>query len=148
MLENTLCHIPRVSLNKEKSLWEMGIHTWESYQEIAKNPSFIDDCILHLKHKNLNFFAENLKSDQHWRFFADFKDSVAYIDIETTGLDKYSAQITTIALYDGETVQTYVQGKNLSDFKTDIQKYNLIVTFNGKTFDVPFINHYFNNGLY
>ena len=52
--------------------------------------------------------------------------------------------ITTIALYDGESIQTYVQGQNLEDFIEDIQKYKVIVSYNGKSFDIPFIEHYFN----
>jgi hypothetical protein len=67
-----------------------------------------------------------------------------YLDIETTGLDRYYNDITTIALYDGESIQTYVQGHNLEDFIEDIQKYKVIVSYNGKSFDIPFIERYFN----
>lgn len=143
MLANTLCHIPRVSLNKERALWEKGVQTWAGYRAIAKNPSFLDDCELHLQQRNPVFFAENLKSDQHWRLFGDFQDSVAYLDIETTGLNKGYDHITTIALYSGDEVRTYVNGKNLGAFKSDIKDYKLLVTFNGKTFDVPFIERFF-----
>jgi uncharacterized protein YprB with RNaseH-like and TPR domain len=37
-----------------------------------------------------------------------------------------------------------VQGQNLEDFIEDIQKYKVIVSYNGKSFDIPFIEHYFN----
>ncbi|MBP6217125.1 MAG: ribonuclease H-like domain-containing protein [Oligoflexales bacterium] len=143
MLSNTLCHIPRISLNKERVLWEKGIQTWASYRTFAKNPAFLDDCEHHLKNQNPVFFAENLKSDQHWRLFPDFQDSAVYLDIETTGLDKGYDHITTIALFDGKEIKTYVHGKNLTDFTSDIQKYKLLITFNGKTFDVPFIERFF-----
>ena len=66
------------------------------------------------------------------------------MDIETTGLDRYFNDITTIALYNGKSIQTYVQGQNLEDFIEDIQKYNVIVTYNGKCFDIPFIEYFFN----
>ena len=68
---------------------------------------------------------------------------MVYLDIETTGLDRYYQSITTIALYDGQEIKTYVQGQNLDDFVDDIQKYKVIVTYNGKCFDVPFIESYF-----
>jgi hypothetical protein len=74
--------------------------------------------------------------------FPDFRHSIAYLDIETTGLER-SDIITTIALYDGQSIFHYVQGENLNDFKTDINKYKLLVTYNGKPFDVPFIERYF-----
>ena len=67
-----------------------------------------------------------------------------YLDIETTGLDRRYHSITTIALYDGHEIKTYVHGQNLDDFIDDIYKYKVIVTYNGKSFDIPFIEHYFN----
>lgn len=143
MLTGTLCHIPRISLAKERSLWEQGIHTWESYRAHVKNPDFLDDCEQNLRQGNPIFFADKLKSDQHWRLYGDFRESVAYIDIETTGLDRYRDHITTIALYDGTTIKTYVYGQNLDDFVRDIAAYKLLISFNGKTFDVPFIQGYF-----
>lgn len=142
MLPNTLCHIPRVSLNKERALWEQGVQTWAGYRAIAKDAGFLDECELQLEQCNPAFFANNLTSDQHWRLFGDFQNSVAYVDIETTGLSSDCDQITTIALHNGTEVRTYVNGRNLANFKTDIQQYKLLVTFNGKTFDVPFIQRF------
>lgn len=52
-------------------------------------------------------------------------------------------EITTIALYDGQMIHTYVNGQNLDDFVRDIEKYKIIVTYNGRCFDVPFIEQYF-----
>jgi hypothetical protein len=66
----------------------------------------------------------------------------AYLDIETTGLDDY-AEVTTIALYDGKEVFTYINGRNLNDFVEDIQQYQVIVSYNGKSFDIPFLERYF-----
>jgi uncharacterized protein YprB with RNaseH-like and TPR domain len=85
-----------------------------------------------------------LPANQCWRLFPEFRNSIAYLDIETTGLDRYFNRITTIALYDGQAIKTYVQGQNLDDFVEDIQKYKVIVSYNGKSFDVPFIEQYFN----
>lgn len=67
---------------------------------------------------------------------------IAYLDIETTGL-RYGDHITTIAIYDGRSIYHYVKGDNLSDFAKDIEKYSLLVTYNGKCFDVPFLEHQF-----
>jgi len=64
------------------------------------------------------------------------------VDIETTGLYPGDS-ITTIALYDGRSLFHYVSGDNLPDFKKRIRKYKVIVTYNGKTFDVPFMERYF-----
>jgi hypothetical protein len=72
--------------------------------------------------------------------FPEFRGTVAYLDIETTGLSaSQGSVITTIALYDGQKIRHYVQGQNLDQFPADIGDYGLIVTYNGKCFDVPFI---------
>jgi len=97
---------------------------------------------MHFNEGNLQHFSGSLPSGLHWRLFPDFRDSVAYLDIETTGLDSWENSITTIALYDGKKISTYVQGENLRNFVTDIEKFSVLVTYNGKCFDVPFIEWY------
>jgi uncharacterized protein len=134
---------PRVSLLKEKLFWETGVHSWEQFSCESKHETFLAQCTQELKAQNCSFFANHLKSDQHWRLFGEFQHSVAYVDIETTGLSKHENQITTIALYDGQKTKTYVNGKNLNEFISDLSQYQLLITFNGKTFDVPFIEHFF-----
>ena len=46
-------------------------------------------------------------------------------------------------MYDGDNVRYYVRDKNILDFIEDIKSYELIVTYNGKQFDVPFIEKEF-----
>ncbi|MGE3802608.1 MAG: ribonuclease H-like domain-containing protein, partial [Candidatus Kapaibacterium sp.] len=51
--------------------------------------------------------------------------------------------ITTIALWDGSELRHYVHGENLRDFQDDIFDYSLLITWNGSSFDLPFIEHWF-----
>ena len=104
----------------------------------------IEESKRHLDSRNPAYFSRLFPSNQCWRLFPEFRESTVYLDIETTGLDRYFNDITTIALYDGESIQTYVQGQNLEDFIEDIQKYKVIVSYNGKSFDIPFIESFFN----
>jgi uncharacterized protein YprB with RNaseH-like and TPR domain len=96
--------------------------------------------------RNSGYFYEQLPTSCQWRLFADYRDSCAFLDIETTGLG-WSDTITTIALYDGRTIRHYVHGRNLEQFLNDVQAYQLLVTYNGKTFDVPFIERFFRTRL-
>ena len=98
----------------------------------------------YLENDNPVFFSNLMPQNQCWRLFPEFRRSTVYLDIETTGLDGYFNDITAIALYDGQSIKTYVQRQNLDDFPEDIQKYKVIVSYNGKCFDVPFIERYFN----
>jgi uncharacterized protein YprB with RNaseH-like and TPR domain len=103
----------------------------------------IEESLDQVSRNNPTYFADRLPSNQSWRIFPQFMESTAYLDIETTGLDSWFNEITTIALYDGKSIFTYVQGQNLGDFPKDIPKYKVIVTYNGKCFDIPFIESYF-----
>ncbi len=151
MLEQTFCHIPGIGAKSEQGLWAAGVHHW---CEVAGHPKLparrsallaqhADESIDRLNKRDTLFFAERLPSNQQWRMFPHFRENIAYLDIETTGLDRPGDHITTIALYDGKEIRHYVHGDNLPQFKQDIRKYDLLVTFNGKCFDVPFIESYF-----
>lgn len=152
MLQHTFSHIPGIGPKIERNLWSSGVSSWQEWQtpapvRISANSKSEAPAVLlaskeALEENNPSFFTSRLAASESWRIFNDFRNSVAYIDIETTGLDDF-AEITTIALYDGKTVFTYVNGENLNDFVDDIEKYKVIISYNGKSFDVPFIERYF-----
>jgi uncharacterized protein YprB with RNaseH-like and TPR domain len=67
---------------------------------------------------------EHLPSREHWRLFGAFRNSTAFFDIETTGLQTDWDTITTIALYDGRSIRTFVCREAFpgSDWKDDDAK--------------------------
>ena len=65
------------------------------------------------------------------------------MDIETTGLSAERGLITLIGVLDAEGYKAYVHGENLADFREAMERYDLVVTFNGAAFDLPFIEHHF-----
>lgn len=152
MLRNTFLHIPGIGEKSEEKIWDAGAISWDSFKPPfsdnflkGKNriiSMYLEESEKHLSGNNPNYFSDLLPSSHHWRMFPEFRNNIAYIDIETTGLEEYD-KITTIALYDGEKIYWYVNGRNLEDFARDIFRYKLIVTFNGKTFDAPFIERFF-----
>ena len=153
MLKNTFLHIPGIGEKTEQQMWYSGILEWDTFTKngdgcLSAGKGKIAQKYIHesgraLATENPGYFDRLLPSNQTWRLFPEFRNTVVYLDIESTGLEPTYADITTIALYDGKSIRYYINGQNLDDFKTDIQDYQLIVTYNGKTFDVPFINHYF-----
>lgn len=96
-----------------------------------------------LQRRNQRFFSERLPRRELWRVFPEFSDSIAYLDIETTGLSPYEDDITVIGLYDGQDVHTFIRGENLRDFTNEIKQYRLLVTYNGAGFDLRFIGEEF-----
>jgi uncharacterized protein len=152
LLRNTFCHIPGIGPRSERRLWANGFLLWDDVVRVAaealpvKNQPFLNrfvtESIDNLEHGDSQFFARYMPSAEQWRLFADFRHSVAYLDIETTGMAGQGNHITTISMYDGHRVFYYVNGRNLRQFREDISEYKLLVTYNGRCFDVPFIESY------
>jgi len=96
-----------------------------------------------LRNDNASFFTNTLPFSDQWRLYDQFKDEAVYLDIETNG---YYSGITVVGLSDGVDAKTLVRGFNLdrSLLKKELEKYKLIVTFNGASFDLPVIQRYFN----
>jgi uncharacterized protein YprB with RNaseH-like and TPR domain len=147
MLEHTFIHLPDIGPIRERQLWEDGVKDWDDFLErFSSSPQHRIHCKkvasskYALKLGDANHFALALSSNETWRAFPHFRD-VAYLDIETTGLGNGRDYITVIGVYDGKGVHSYVCGDNLEDFRKDIQKYNMVVTFNGSQFDLPFIRN-------
>ena len=156
VLCQTFCHVPGISLKAEERLWLSGAVSWDSVDcaGTVLGSRRREHLLQHLEEsrhqlsvRNAGFFAGTLPSSEHWRLFPEFLDSLAYLDIETTGLGGAADQITTIALYDGRSVRHYVQGRNLDAFARDIGDYRVLVTYNGKCFDLPILRAAFGMAL-
>lgn len=107
----------------------------------ARLRAFIDESEDRLACADARYFAERLPPAQHWRLFPTFRDRYACLDIETTGLGGYGDHVTVMSLYDGRELRHYTWDENLEAFQSDVDKYLLLVTFNGKGFDVPFLRN-------
>ncbi|WP_051284020.1 ribonuclease H-like domain-containing protein [Desulforegula conservatrix] len=157
MLINTFQHIHGIGPKTEADLWSRGIYEWDDIDKIDHKSVlsgkfyFIKDQIEEskkaLQTKDFSYFAKRLPSKEHWRIYFDAilteKYPAAFIDIETSFSNSGEQYISTIALYDGKEIQCFIRGHNLWDFPEFIKKYCLIVTYSGKTFDIPFMENHF-----
>ncbi len=158
MLKNSFQHIPGVGAKTESKLWSLGFHEWDSLQRPinVKPPlkkletvrGLLHESKRHLEQGDIKYFEDRLPANLHWRFFPEFRDRAVYLDIETDGLESGYDCITAITLYDGENISCYVNGQNLNNFIQDIKNYDMIISYNGKCFDIPFIENYFNIKLH
>lgn len=152
MLKNTFQHIPGIGAITEEKIWDLGILSWDSFRhpypdmlpegKISIIERYLKESEKHLSKNDPAYFSGLIPSGLQWRMFPEFRDLAVYLDIETTGLGYYDS-ITTIALFDGRSISWYVNGQNLDDFVKDIFKYRLIISYNGKSFDIPFIERFF-----
>jgi uncharacterized protein YprB with RNaseH-like and TPR domain len=152
MLTSTFCHLKGLTQRSEEKLWSSGILTWSHYERCGK-PVFspkktvsvgaqMEESRRALAELNAWHFLERLPAAELPRVYPHLAGRIGYLDIETTGLGGSSA-VTTIALYDGTEVRTFVRGENLDEFPKAVSAYSLIVTYNGGRFDLPFLRNEF-----
>ena len=153
MIQNTFLFLERVKKGIEKNLWNQGIDSWDSFLNTKKiiglsnrRKLYYDRKIIEARKQlyNLNstYFKKILPQSEYYRLYDFFKEDCVFLDIETTGLDRKNDDITVIGLFDGVNTKTMIKNINLNykKLKNELQRYKLIVTFNGSSFDVPFIN--------
>jgi uncharacterized protein YprB with RNaseH-like and TPR domain len=155
MLKNTFVHIPGIGDQTERRLWDEGIISWDDFLDKEDRvpfqgqrtkqfvTSYVKESKKHLDKKNHHYFVDKVPRRELWRAYKEFKDSVAFLDIETTGLSSERHDITMIGVYDGKESKVFTRGRNLAKFPSYIRKFNSIVTYNGARFDIPFIQSSF-----
>ena len=153
MLTTCFLHLPGVGPGFQAKLAGAGIVSWEDAlrkslpcggKKAQAVLAGVEESRQRLEAGDIRWFGDSLPPSEQWRLFPHFGDGAAYVDIETTGLSWPDDCITTIALYDGKSVRTYVQGRNLEDFSDDILAYRLLVTWNGRGFDAPILRRSLN----
>ncbi len=152
MIQRKFSFIPRIGEDTEKKLARLGITNWDHFLENKKisgfsdqNKAYCDEFIekarKNLLVKNHLFFQNYLKEREHWLLYDHFKLHTAFLDIETTGLSRERNRMTTLSIWDGKKTETFINGINMDHdtLAKEFDKYKMFVTFNGTTFDIPFI---------
>ena len=150
ILENSFLHINTIGPNKENQLWSGGYLTHADYLSCSKvdKESLIFKEVYksskNLSTKNPKYFYDGLPSNQQWRIYGDFLNEVAFIDIETTGLSADYDKITTVVIHSVKGTFAFINGFNLDELPNVLKQFKVLVSYNGKSFDIPFIKKYMN----
>jgi uncharacterized protein YprB with RNaseH-like and TPR domain len=151
-IENSFIPVRGVGETTERRLWSNGITHWDDFDGSVVGDatadrirSFIEEGTEHLGAGNARFFHEAFPSGEHWRLYENFRDDACFFDIETTGLSPGRDVVTTVSLHQGNRTTTLVRGQDLSAaaLREAFADAPLLVTFNGKCFDVPFLEQAF-----
>lgn len=146
--ENSFIPVYGIGDTIEKKLWRAGVTTWDEFNDSVLGPkrtervrNFIEDAQRELAAENAVFFNETFPAGTHWRLYENFREDSCFIDIETTGLSKYQDRVTVVTLHHSGETNTLVRGMNLTRerLREELSDVKLLVTFNGKQFDIPFL---------
>ncbi len=143
MLEHTFRHISGIGPVKEARWWGAGVITWDQLASQANlKPAVgveINRSSDRFKRRDARYFCDALPSSERWRVYPDFAQDTGFLDIETTGLSAGDSVITVVGLLTKDGYTAHVRGDNMDDLPESLARLKLIVTFNGASFDLPFI---------
>lgn len=151
MLTHSFIHLPGIDSTVEELLWSRGIVSWDQLEqdEIATD-SEVSEAIAEsrerLAARDAAYFAANMPVHETWRLYSEFFDETVFLDIETTGLGG-DAYTTVCGVLDRTGFSAFSRGDELDALPEYLEQFKLIVTFNGKSFDVPFLRRELGQGL-
>jgi len=151
VLRATFQHLPGIGPATEADLWQSGFRDWQDL--LLERPGALGlsaatrSRLSHelerseraLAEKDAGWFARRLPNREHWRLYPAFARETAYLDIETTGLSPYGGIVTVVTVHGGGSTRTFVAGDDLEELPAFLGRYQVLVTFNGSRFDVPFL---------
>ena len=142
LLKNSFLHLPGITVDDEEDLWAAGVKNWDDAiasdlvsDEQKESLAQSSDA---LTARDATYFGERYRARERWRLLPNFQDETAFLDIETTGLGGES-YITMCGIVDASGFKAYIRGDNLDQIASDLDAYKLVVTFNGISFDVPWL---------
>lgn len=152
MLPSTFIFLQGIGESTERLLWETGITNWETFLQHTTLPgisasrkalydTILEEALAAWHQHNSRYFGKILKARDHWRLYPHYQSNTAFLDIETNGIPSPHGEITVVGIYGRGRMTTLVQGETLSEsrLQDELASYDLLVTFFGSGFDLPFL---------
>jgi len=145
VLRATFVHLPGIGPATEAELWRRGVRDW---RELAASRSTgrrdgLGEALAAseraLATRDVAWFARRLGFGEHWRLYPTFAPETAFLDIETTGLSPFAGIVTVVSVHGAGKVHSFVAGEDLEELPAYLRRFQVLVTFNGSRFDVPFL---------
>lgn len=150
MLRHTFQHLPGIRERGERRLWLAGALRWADLTEFLPSrtdPGRFRTALAESEaawtRGDAAWFGKRLPSRESWRIHRDYHEDAGYLDIETTGPSQSADSTTCVAVAYRGAVRTFVKGRDLDELPHFLHRCKLLVTFNGQTFDLPFLRREF-----
>jgi len=154
MIESTFLFLNGIGRTTERRLWEQGISAWRDFLQCSsvrgmsagrKTLYDTDVSLAQEQHArdNPRFFATCLKTRDQWRLYEWLRPRAVYLDIETAG-GPYG-EVTVVGLFADGRMTSLLRGDTLTEERLcdELSRYDLIVTFFGSGFDLPYLHAVF-----
>ena len=152
MLTSTFVLLQGIGPVTERRLWRAGVRDWDGFLRQNRIPGLSPDrkawydgeltaAQTQLGAANLDYFAARLPHRDHWRFYDRCRTRALYLDIETTGTSPHDGDVTVVGLHRNGHTTSLVRGETLTTdrLQTELDQAQLLVTFFGTGFDVPYL---------
>jgi uncharacterized protein YprB with RNaseH-like and TPR domain len=154
MLRATFLHLPELGPSEESRLWQLGIRDWETLARRRPEMGFSEAghaglartlaaSQRALEEADVAWFASRFPPTELWRLYPAFREQTAFLDIETTSLSPHEGIVTVVAVHGGGTTRSFIADEDLEELPAWLARFKLLVTFNGRYFDVPFLQFRF-----
>lgn len=148
--------LPGVGRLTERHLWQRGVLSLDDFLAVPRLEGFsparkrkldaeAQRALADVEAGAAGALAARLPHGEAWRLFERFAERSAYLDIETDGLSRLSA-ITVVGIYRPDRgFASLVRGQGLTAaaLTSALEDAPLVITFNGASFDLPFIRSAF-----
>jgi uncharacterized protein len=150
VLRATFRHFSGIGAVTEVELWRAGLRDWQELLDRGTELGFPPATRALLRHevaaseralaeRDAGWFGRRLPEGEHWRLYPTFARETAFLDIETTGLSPFAGIVTVVGVHGGGATRSFVAGEDLEELPAYLRRFPVLVTFNGRRFDVPFL---------
>jgi uncharacterized protein len=154
VLRATFLHLDTIGPATEARLWRQGVLDWKDLAAAVQIPNLseerrrallrdLDRSEQALTEGDVGWFTYRLPLSELWRLYPSFRDATAFLDIETTGLSPYEGIVTVVTVHGAGATRTFVADDDLEELPAWLRRFKLLVSFNGRLFDVPFLESRF-----
>ena len=148
MVESSFCFLPGVGSRTERRFWREGLLSW---REFLARPSIdrigparkisydaqVAAAVKRYTDDDSRYFGVVFPDREHWRLYDWLRERAAYLDVETDSFGR----MTVVGVYAQGRMTSFVRGESLDPCRLAeaLRRYDLLVTFNGTTFDLPML---------